>query len=96
MNSMKAIWNNRVVAESEDTVVVENNHYFPLESVKMEYLSRNGGTYTCHWKGVCDYYDVTVDGKTSHNGVWTYPDPTSEAAQIKGRFAFWQGVAVGK
>lgn len=91
---MKAIWNHKVIAESDDTVVVEYNHYFPGESVKMEYLKKNGGTYTCPWKGVCDYYDVTVDGKTSKNGAWMYPNPTEPARKIKGRFAFWQGVEV--
>ncbi len=91
---MKAVWNNTVIAESDDTVVVENNHYFPPESVKMEYLKKNGDTYTCRWKGVCDYYDVTVDGKTSKNGAWMYPNPTEPAKKIKSRFAFWQGVEV--
>ncbi|MDE2078927.1 MAG: DUF427 domain-containing protein [Patescibacteria group bacterium] len=91
---MKAIWNNRVIAESDDTVVVEGNHYFPRESVKMEYLAKNGDTYTCPWKGVCDYYDVTVDGKTAKGAAFMYPDPKPEAKHIKGYFAFWQGVAV--
>lgn len=91
---MKAIWNHKLIAESDDTVVVEHNHYFPPESVKMEYLRKNGGTYTCPWKGACNYYDVTVDGKTSRNGAWMYPNPTKPARKIKGRFAFWQGVEV--
>lgn len=91
---MKALWNKKIIAESDKTVVVESNHYFPVESVKMEYLTKNGGTYTCHWKGVCDYYDVMADGKTAKNGAWMYPSPTPEAANIKGRFAFWQGVEV--
>lgn len=91
---MKAIWNNKIIAESNDTVVVENNHYFPPESVKTEYLKKNGGTYTCHWKGVCNYYDVTVGGETAENGAWMYPSPTEAAKNIKGRFAFWHGVEV--
>lgn len=91
---MKATWNNKVIAESEDTVVVESNHYFPPESVKTEYLKKNGDTYTCPWKGDCDYYDVTVDGKTSKGGAWMYPNPTEAAKNIKGHFAFWQGVEV--
>lgn len=91
---MKAIWNDQVIAESDGTVVVENNHYFPPESVKMQYLTKNGDTYTCHWKGVCDYYDVTVDGKTAKGAAFMYPDPTPEAQNIKGRFAFWQGVQI--
>lgn len=93
---MKAIWNNTIIAESDDIVIVENNCYFPSESVKMEYLKKNGGTYTCPWKGICDYYDVTVDGKTSTNGAWMYPNPTDLAQKVKGRFAFWQGVEVTK
>lgn len=93
---MKATWNNTVIAESADTALVENNQYFPPESVKMQYLTKNGGTYTCHWKGVCDYYDVTVDGKTAKNGAWMYPTPLPAAANIKGRFAFWQGVSVAE
>lgn len=93
---MKATWNNMVIAESADTVVVENNQYFPPESVKQRYLTKNGDTYTCHWKGKCDYYDVTVDGKTAKNGAWMYPAPSPEAANIQGRFAFWQGVTVAE
>ena len=91
---MKAIWNNKVIAESDKTVIVESNHYFPSESVKMEYLKKNGKTYTCPWKGVCDYYDVTVEGKTSKGWAWMYPNPKPEAENITGRFAFWQGVEV--
>lgn len=91
---MKAIWNNQIIAESDDTVVVEGNQYFPPDSVKMQYLTKNGDTYTCPWKGHCDYYDVTVDGKTSKNGAFMYPEPKPEAANIKGHFAFWQGVEV--
>lgn len=91
---MKALWNNQAIAESDDTVVVENNHYFPPESVDMHYLTKNGGTYTCQWKGVCDYYDVTVNGMTAKGGGWSYSDPQPEAEEIRGRFAFWQGVKV--
>lgn len=91
---MKAIWNNKTIAESADTIAVENNHYFPSGSVKMEYLTKNGATYTCQWKGVCDYYDVVVDGKIVKNGAFMYPTPTPEAEHIRGHFAFWQGVEV--
>ncbi|MEX0877892.1 MAG: DUF427 domain-containing protein [Candidatus Spechtbacterales bacterium] len=91
---MKAIWNNQIIAESDDTVVVESNHYFPAESVKMQYLAKNGDTYTCPWKGVCDYYDVTVDDKTVKSGAFMYPEPKSEAGHIRGHFAFWHGVDV--
>lgn len=91
---MKAVWNGRVIAESDDTVVVERNHYFPAESVKMEYLKKSGATYTCEWKGIADYYNVTADGKTAENGAWMYPAPTPPAKEIAGHFAFWQGVEV--
>lgn len=93
---MKAIWNNQIIAESDDTIVVENNHYFPPKSVNMQCLTKNRATYTCHWKGVCDYYDVTVDGKIAKNGAWMYPAPTPEAEHIRGQFAFWQGVEVAQ
>jgi len=91
---MKALWNRLAIAESDDTVVVEHTHYFPPESVRTECLVKNGDTYTCPWKGLCDYYDVTVDGKTASSGAWMYPDPAPEAREIKGRFAFWKGVEV--
>lgn len=93
---MKAIWNNAIVAESNSTVVVESNHYFPPDSVKMEFLKKTGETYTCPWKGTCDYYDVTIDGKTSKRGAWVYPHPSAEARNIAGHFAFWQGIQVTK
>lgn len=93
---MKAIWNNAVIAESDKTVVVENNHYFPPESVKMEHLKKSGNKYTCPWKGVCDYYNVEAGGKTAEDGAWMYPEPTEAAKQIKGYFAFWKGVAVAE
>lgn len=91
---MKAIWNNTVVAESDRTMVVENNHYFPSESVRLEYLKKNGGVYTCPWKGACEYYDVTVSGKTAEGAAFSYPNPTPAAKGIRGRFAFWKGVTV--
>lgn len=91
---MKAVWNNQIIAESEDTVVVEGNHYFPPESVKMEYLKKSGNKYTCHWKGVCDYYNIVVNGKINQDAAWIYPNPTPAAKQIKNRVAFWQGVKV--
>lgn len=91
---MKAIWNDKVIAASDNTVVVENNHYFPPEAVKMEYLKKSGNKYQCHWKGVADYYDVVVGGKVNHDAAWVYPEPTDPAKQIKGRFGFWKGVEV--
>ena len=93
---MKALWNNVVIAESDKTVVIETNHYFPPESVKMEFFNPSGEHYQCSWKGLADYYDVTVDGKTSHNGGWVYPNPTKEAENIKEYFAFWMGIEVNE
>lgn len=91
---MKALWNNQIVAESDQTVVVEGNHYFPQESVRMEFLKKNGKTYTCKWKGVCGYYDVVVVGQVAESGAWMYPSPTDAAKNIAGRFAFWKGVRI--
>ncbi|MBI4094860.1 MAG: DUF427 domain-containing protein [Candidatus Liptonbacteria bacterium] len=91
---MKAIWKNTIIAESEKTVVVEKNHYFPPDSVKMEYLTKSGNTYTCAWKGVCDYYDITVGKDVNKDAAWMYPTPTEPAKEIKGHFAFSHGVEI--
>ncbi len=91
---MKAIWNGQTIAESDNTVVVENNHYFPLESVKPEYLTDSQTHTTCPWKGLASYYSLTVDGKTNTDAAWYYPDPKPAASQIKDRVAFWKGVTV--
>lgn len=91
---MRAIWNGEVIAESDETVVVEGNHYFPPESVNMTYLKKTFAQYTCPWKGVCDYYRVTVGGETIEDGAWMYPEPSRLARQIKGYFAFWHGVEI--
>lgn len=91
---MKAIWNGQVVAESEDTVVVENNHYFPREAVRSEFLADSSTHTTCPWKGVASYYTLQVDGKNNVDAAWYYPDPKPAASQITGRVAFWKGVQV--
>jgi uncharacterized protein (DUF427 family) len=91
---MKAVWNEKVIAESADTVVVEGNHYFPPESVKKEYLQSSSHTSVCPWKGLASYYTLNVDGKTNTDAAWYYPEPKSAAQQIKGRVAFWKGVNV--
>ena len=91
---MKAIWNNTVIAESDDTVVVEGNHYFPIDSVHREYLQDSGTTTVCGWKGTANYYNLDVDGAINSDAVWYYAQPKSAAAQIKGRVAFWRGVQV--
>ena len=91
---MKAVWKNKVIAESDKTVVVERNHYFPPESVKMEYLKKSGNTYKCHWKGIADYYNVVVGGEKNSDAAWVYPKPMPAAKEIAGRFAFWREVEV--
>jgi uncharacterized protein (DUF427 family) len=93
---MKAVWNNQIIAESNDTVVVENNHYFPKESVNAAYLTDSKTHTTCPWKGVASYYSLTVDGQTNPDAVWYYPDPKPAASQIKDRVAFWKGVRVAE
>jgi uncharacterized protein (DUF427 family) len=91
---MKAVWNGRVLAESDDTVVVENNHYFPPASLKREYFSASDKRTHCPWKGEAHYYSITVDGKENADAAWYYPTPKEKAMQIKDRVAFWKGVSV--
>ena len=93
---MKAIWNEKVIAESSDIVSVEGNSYFPVESVNKEYLKESNTHTTCHWKGVASYYTLQVDGKENPDAVWYYPEPSGLASSIKGRVAFWKGVQVVK
>jgi uncharacterized protein (DUF427 family) len=91
---MKAIWNGAVLAESDATVVVEGNHYFPPESLNREYFSSTSTHPTCPWKGTADYFSITVDGATNNDAAWTYPDPKPAAKEIAGYIAFWRGVNV--
>ena len=91
---MKAIWNGVTIAESDDTVVVEGNHYFPRASVKSEYLRESATHTTCHWKGEASYYDLVVGNAVNPDAAWYYPSPTAAAKQITGRVAFWKGVQV--
>jgi uncharacterized protein (DUF427 family) len=91
---MKAIWKDTVIAESDDTVVVEGNHYFPAESVKREYLLPSNTKTTCSWKGTAQYHNLFVDGDANPDAVWYYAEPKEAAAEIKGRMAFWKGVRV--
>ena len=93
---MKAIWNGAVLAESEDTVVVENNHYFPSSSINNEYFSASSHTSHCPWKGAASYYSIEVDGKRNENAAWYYAEPLEAAAEIRDRVAFWKGVEVGE
>ena len=91
---MKAIWNNQVIAESDQTVVIEGNHYFPRESVKKEFLKDSDTHSTCPRKGQASYYSILVDGELNKDAAWYYPDPKSAASVIKDRIAFWKGVKV--
>ncbi|MGH8479225.1 MAG: DUF427 domain-containing protein [Gammaproteobacteria bacterium] len=91
---MKAIWHNEVLAESENTIVVEGNHYFPAESVNRELFRQSNTHTTCPWKGEASYYDIIVDEAVNHDAAWYYPEPKKAAEQIKGRVAFWRGVRV--
>ena len=90
----KAVWNNVVLAESDNTVIVEGNHYFPLESVNMAYFKANSSHTFCPWKGIANYYDVVVGGQTNSGAAWFYSDPKPAAKEIKDRVAFWHGVIV--
>lgn len=91
---MKATWRGATLAESDETVVVEGNHYFPADAVNKEYF-RASETHTfCPWKGTASYYDVTVDGKVNKDAAWYYPEPKEDAQNITGRVAFWKGVEV--
>ena len=92
---MKAVWNKRVIAESDDIVTVEGNAYFPADSVCREYLQPSDTHTHCPWKGEASYYTLQVDGESNPDCVWYYPEPKQAAAEIKGRMAFWKGVRVG-
>jgi uncharacterized protein (DUF427 family) len=91
---MRAIWNGAVLAQSEDTVVVEGNHYFPPAALNPRYFEPSRTHTTCAWKGVASYYNVVVDGRLNEDAAWYYPDPKEAARQIKGRVAFWKGVEI--
>lgn len=89
-----ATWNGHVIAQSDETVVVEGNHYFPADSVVREHLEPVATTTVCPWKGTASYYDVVVDGERNPGAAWYYPQPKDAAAEIKDRVAFWRGVTV--
>jgi uncharacterized protein (DUF427 family) len=91
---MKAIWNNTVIAESDSTVVVENNHYFPIESVNRALLEPSSTTSVCPSKGTANYYTLNVGGQRNVDAAWYYAEPKDAAKEIKGRVAFWKGVKV--
>jgi uncharacterized protein (DUF427 family) len=89
-----AVWNETVIAESSDTILVENNHYFPPDSVKEEFLRPSDTSSFCPWKGTASYYHVEVGGSVNSDAAWYYPDPKEAAMNIKGFVAFWKGVEV--
>ncbi|MDZ5458816.1 DUF427 domain-containing protein [Azohydromonas lata] len=91
---MKATWNGNVIAESDDTVLVEGNHYFPESAVKREYLVSSNHRTSCPWKGQAHYWSLLVNGDLNPEAAWYYPEPSEAAAEIKGRIAFWKGVKV--
>jgi len=91
---MKAIWNGKIIAQSEETVVVENNHYFPPESVNKDYLKSSKTETTCPWKGQAAYYDIVVDGKINKDAAWYYPHPRPLVEKLANYIAFWKGVQI--
>lgn len=91
---VEAVWNDTVIARSDDTVVVEGNHYFPLDAVTSSILKPSATTSGCPWKGTANYYTVVAGGRENPDAAWYYADPKAAAAEIKGRVAFWKGVKV--
>jgi uncharacterized protein (DUF427 family) len=91
---VKAIWNGQVIAESDQTIVVEGNHYFPPAAVNREFLLDSHTHSTCPWKGLASYYDLKVGDQLNKDAAWYYPEPKEAAAQIRGYVAFWKGVQV--
>jgi uncharacterized protein (DUF427 family) len=89
-----ARWNNTVIAQSDDTVVVEGNHYFPRDAVDVDFLQGSDTTSVCGWKGTAHYHSLIVDGKTNKDAAWYYPEPKDAAREITDRIAFWKGVEV--
>jgi uncharacterized protein (DUF427 family) len=92
---MQAVWNNTVIAESDKTVLVEGNHYFPEHTLKREYVTFSNHKTSCPWKGQASYYSLIVNGEMNTDSVWYYPDPKPEAENIRGHVAFFKGVKVG-
>ena len=91
---MKAIWKNHVIAESNNTIVIEGNHYFPPESVNKEYLTASNTITTCPWKGNASYYTVSINGESNKDAAWYYAEPKEAAKEIKNYIAFWKGIKV--
>ncbi|MBC7691747.1 MAG: DUF427 domain-containing protein [Methylotenera sp.] len=93
---MKAIWNQELIAESDKTVVVEGNHYFPADSINRKFLVDSSTKSSCPWKGEASYYSLSVNGKINTDAAWCYPSPKPAAKEIQGRLAFWKGVTLEK
>lgn len=93
---VEAIWNDQVIASSDETLVVEGNHYFPRDDVDPSVLEKSETTSTCPWKGTARYYNLEFDGERNEDAAWYYPDPKPQAAKIKDRIAFWKGVEVSE
>ena len=92
--SVRAVWNGAVLAESDHTVVVEGNHYFPPDSLSREYFHPSSSKTLCLWKGIASYYSITVNGATNPDAAWYYPRPSPLARRVRNRIAFWNGVQV--
>lgn len=91
---MKAIWNGETIAESNDTIVIEGNHYFPADAVKKEFFKKSDTHTACPWKGTASYYTLEVNNDTNKDAAWYYPEAKEAAKAIEGRIAFWKGVEV--
>ncbi|MGX7896944.1 DUF427 domain-containing protein [Tsuneonella sp. HG222] len=92
--AIEAVWNDQVIAHSDDTVVVEGNHYFPKDDVDPSVLVKSNTTSVCPWKGTANYYTIDIDGERNVDAAWYYADPKPEAEQVRGRIAFWNGVEI--
>lgn len=91
---MKAVWNRATLAESDKTIVIEGNHYFPPDSINKEHFQDSSTHTHCPWKGEASYYNVVATDQVNQDAAWYYPDPKPEAAEIKDYVAFWRGVKV--
>ncbi len=93
---MKAIWKDKVLAESGDTIIIEGNHYFPPESLKTEFFRTSSKLTTCHWKGLASYYDIVIDSEVNEDSAWYYPEPKEAAKEIGNYVSFWKGVKIAQ
>ena len=91
---MKAIYNGEIIAESNDTIVIEGNHYFPPSSLKTDFFKESNTHSTCPWKGLASYYTIEVNGTTNNDAAWYYPNPSDKATEIKDHVAFWKGIEI--